>query len=130
MGQARGVIVAGQPFSPHLLQRLEREGSGLSRRQQARLLCQVPNLASHSLAQALQRLPADWQDRYRYGPVLVETFEERAGGLYDPVWGAATDPAQPVGGDVDGRDAGRLAGAQERWSSRGASVMARLGAVG
>ena len=40
VGQARGVIVAGQPFSPHLLQRLEREGSGLSRRQQARLLCQ------------------------------------------------------------------------------------------
>jgi hypothetical protein len=34
------VIVAGQHFSPHLLQRLEREGAGLSRRQQARRLCQ------------------------------------------------------------------------------------------
>ena len=39
---------------------------------------QVPNLASHSLAQALQRLPADWQARYSYGPLLVETFVERA----------------------------------------------------
>jgi hypothetical protein len=35
-------------------------------------------LASHSLTQALQRLPADWQARYGYGPVLVETFVERA----------------------------------------------------
>ena len=40
MSQACGVIVAGQHFSPDLLQRLEREGVGLSRRQQARLLCQ------------------------------------------------------------------------------------------
>ena len=40
MRQARGVIVAGQHFSPHLLQRLEQEGAGLSRRQLARLLCQ------------------------------------------------------------------------------------------
>lgn len=39
---------------------------------------QVPNLASHSLTQVLQRLPADWQARYGYGPVLVETFVERA----------------------------------------------------
>ena len=37
----------------------------------------VPNLASHSLAQALKRLPADWQSRYGYSPVLVETFVER-----------------------------------------------------
>ena len=40
VSQACGVIVAGQHFSPDLLQRLEREGDGLSRRQQARLLCQ------------------------------------------------------------------------------------------
>jgi hypothetical protein len=36
----------------------------------------VPNLASHILSQALQRLPADWQARYGYRPVLVETFVE------------------------------------------------------
>ena len=34
------MIVAGQHFSPDLLQCLEREGVGLSRCQQARLLCQ------------------------------------------------------------------------------------------
>jgi hypothetical protein len=39
---------------------------------------QVPGLASYSLAQGLRRLPADWQARYSYGPVLVETFVERA----------------------------------------------------
>ena len=39
---------------------------------------QVPDLASHSLAQALHRLPADWQARYGYGSGLVETFVERA----------------------------------------------------
>jgi len=38
--QARGVIVAGQHFPPHLLQRLEQEGAGWSRRQLARQLCQ------------------------------------------------------------------------------------------
>ncbi|HKI86196.1 MAG TPA: IS4 family transposase [Thermoanaerobaculia bacterium] len=35
---------------------------------------QVPNLASHSLALALARLPADWDARYGVRPVLVETF--------------------------------------------------------
>ena len=40
---------------------------------------------------------------------------EGAGGLYDSVCGAAAGAAQPVGGDVDGRDVGRLAGAQVLW---------------
>ena len=39
---------------------------------------QVPNLASHTLSLALQRLPADWQARYGITPVLVETFVDRA----------------------------------------------------
>jgi hypothetical protein len=39
---------------------------------------QVPGLASYSLAQVLRRLPADWQAGYGYGPVLVETFVQRA----------------------------------------------------
>lgn len=34
----------------------------------------VKNLASHILALALCRLPEDWEDRYHYRPVLVETF--------------------------------------------------------
>jgi hypothetical protein len=46
---------------------------------------QVDNLASHVLARVLARLPADWYQRYRYTPVLVETFVEHgrfAGGCY------------------------------------------------
>jgi hypothetical protein len=46
---------------------------------------QVPNLASHALSQVLARLPEDWQHRYGYRPVLVETFVERGrfhGGSY------------------------------------------------
>lgn len=35
---------------------------------------QVPNLASHVLAKALKRLPADWEERNAVRPVLVETF--------------------------------------------------------
>ncbi len=35
---------------------------------------QVPHLASHALALALGRLPGDWQARYGYRPVVVETF--------------------------------------------------------
>ena len=35
-----------------------------------------PNLASKLLAMALRRLSQDWQDRYSYRPVLVETFVE------------------------------------------------------
>jgi hypothetical protein len=34
----------------------------------------VPQLASHSLALATRRLRSDWEKRYGYAPVLVETF--------------------------------------------------------
>jgi hypothetical protein len=34
----------------------------------------VPCLASHALSLALRRLPQDWQERYGYTPVVVETF--------------------------------------------------------
>ena len=34
----------------------------------------VPNLASHLLAAITRRLRGDWQARYGYAPVLVETF--------------------------------------------------------
>jgi Domain of unknown function (DUF4338) len=34
----------------------------------------VRNLASAILARAARQLPADWQDRYGYAPVLLETF--------------------------------------------------------
>lgn len=36
----------------------------------------VKNLASRVLALAAQRLPADWQARYGYRPLLLETFVE------------------------------------------------------
>ncbi len=35
---------------------------------------QVPHLCSHAFALALRRLPEDWQQRYAYRPVVVETF--------------------------------------------------------
>ena len=35
---------------------------------------QVPHLASHALSLALRRLSDDWQARYGYMPVVVETF--------------------------------------------------------
>ena len=35
---------------------------------------QVKNLASHVLSRCLDRLPGDWQERYGYTPILVETF--------------------------------------------------------
>ena len=38
----------------------------------------VPHLASHVLAQAARRLPRDWQARYGYAPVLLESFVETA----------------------------------------------------
>jgi hypothetical protein len=38
----------------------------------------VPNLASHLLSRVLAGLGEDWQERYGYRPVLVETFVERA----------------------------------------------------
>ncbi len=37
-----------------------------------------PNLASHLLARLARRLPQDWQRRYGYAPVLLETFVEQA----------------------------------------------------
>jgi len=36
----------------------------------------IPNLASHLLARATRQLPTDWQQRYSYQPVLLETFVE------------------------------------------------------
>ena len=38
----------------------------------------IPNLASHVLSQALNRLANDWQRRYGITPVLVETFVDRS----------------------------------------------------
>ena len=38
---------------------------------------QVPNLSSRVLAMATRRLAADWQARYNYRPVLVESFVEK-----------------------------------------------------
>jgi hypothetical protein len=40
-------------------------------------MVKVPGLASHILAQCCKRLADDWQQRYSYRPVLVETFIER-----------------------------------------------------
>lgn len=43
------------------------------------------NLASSALAAAARRLPRDWQQRYGYRPVLLETFVDRTrfrGGCY------------------------------------------------
>lgn len=37
----------------------------------------VPHLASHILAMALRRLPDDWQIKYGFKPVLVETFVQQ-----------------------------------------------------
>jgi transposase len=34
----------------------------------------VPHLASHALSLVLRRLPQDWQERFGYTPVVVETF--------------------------------------------------------
>jgi hypothetical protein len=34
----------------------------------------VKNLASHVLSLAVKRVPKDWEERYRYRPVLLETF--------------------------------------------------------
>jgi hypothetical protein len=36
----------------------------------------VPSLASAILARAARQLPADWQERYGYAPVLLETFAD------------------------------------------------------
>jgi hypothetical protein len=36
-----------------------------------------PNLASWLLAECTRRIPADFEERYGYRPVLLETFVER-----------------------------------------------------
>lgn len=38
---------------------------------------QIPNLASKALALVTRRIRSDWQARYRYEPVLLETFVDR-----------------------------------------------------
>jgi len=38
---------------------------------------QVPNLASWALGQCARRLPQDWERRYGYTPVLLETYVEQ-----------------------------------------------------
>jgi len=38
---------------------------------------EVPHLASHVLGLCVKRLPGDWEARYGYRPVLLETFVER-----------------------------------------------------
>ena len=38
----------------------------------------VQNLASHVLGQAMGRLRADWQERYGFEPVLLESFVDRS----------------------------------------------------
>lgn len=43
----------------------------------------VPNLASHILGLAVQRVASDWEARYRVRPVLLETF-------IDPTWFTGT----------------------------------------
>ncbi len=40
-------------------------------------MVKVPGLASRVLAQCCKRLADDWQERYSYRPVLLETFIER-----------------------------------------------------
>lgn len=44
----------------------------------------VKNLASHVLGRCVRQLPLDWQERYGYRPVLLETFvqAERKGSCY------------------------------------------------
>ena len=46
------------------------------------LVPRIPNLASHVLSRCAARLAADWQDRYGYKPLLVESFvdPDRFGG--------------------------------------------------
>lgn len=37
----------------------------------------VPNLATKLLAMAAKRIPGDWQTRYNYRPLLIETFVDK-----------------------------------------------------
>jgi len=40
-------------------------------------MVRVPHLATHILSRCLKRLGTDWQERYGYRPVLVETYVEQ-----------------------------------------------------
>lgn len=40
-------------------------------------MVKVKDLASHVLSMAVKQLPQDWEARYQYRPVLVETYVER-----------------------------------------------------
>ncbi len=49
------------------------------------ILARYPNLASRILSMTAKRIASDWQERYGYRPVLLETFVEKArfaGGCY------------------------------------------------
>ena len=49
------------------------------------MVARVHNLASHVLAKATRQLPREWQERYGYTPVLLETFVDAGqfdGGCY------------------------------------------------
>lgn len=96
----RGEVVAALSFSAAAWRLADRDQwigwSSEARRQNlhrvvnnSRLLIpphvRVPDLASHVLSGVLRRLGEDWQARYGYEPVLVETFVEHprfSGGSY------------------------------------------------
>lgn len=62
----------------------------------------VPNLASHVLGRSVDRLAQDWQARYGYEPVLVETFvdgQHFAGTCYRA---ANWEPLGETAGRADG----------------------------
>jgi hypothetical protein len=49
---------------------------------------QIKNLASKALSLAAQRIRSDWQQRYGYGPVLLETFVEQGWTFFTTAWTA------------------------------------------
>jgi hypothetical protein len=67
----------------------------------------VPNLASHVLGLSLARLAKDWQARYGYEPVLVETFvdcQRYAGTCYRAAnWEHLGETAGRAGGFKNGK---------------------------
>jgi hypothetical protein len=67
----------------------------------------VPNLASHVLGRSLARLATDWQARYGYEPVLVETFvdgQRYAGTCYRAAnWQYLGDTAGRADGFANGK---------------------------
>jgi len=68
---------------------------------------QVPNLASHALSLAVSRLGSDWQERYGYAPVLLETFvdgQRFAGTCYQAAnWRHLGESAGRCDGYANGR---------------------------